>query len=108
METPKEYEPLTWAITSLVLALIHTGFPKQIFSISTFLALCIMGVVIAYILIALPHANFSKNAFIGNTTNSNQFIISMFHCIPVASLLFSGIEMIPFTCGEVKEVSSLL
>jgi hypothetical protein len=112
----EKWEPLYWIVGMMLILLYFFHYKENVWRITSLQAFITFSLLIFFFVIACQHADFANHAY-GYTMwidRNNSFddkdsdesgIKSFLKCIPMAMLLFNGIEVLPCSATCVKNVS---
>lgn len=103
----EEYEPIFWGVAYIVMMTFHMQGGRWFWN---FMEICVFGslaIFLIYLFGSMPLLNFSKYAYIGNSTSTLEFNIGAYDFLNILRLpgwFFLGMDTLSLTCEEVQNV----
>lgn len=107
MGLTRDYDPLVWVIFFAVSVGIQVAGGRTFWSISSWLAVISVVLILIFILGVSPSSNFDTYVVHHNINNHETLKSELelfLKYLPTAAWFYVGIECLPLTCGDAIEV----
>lgn len=116
-EKEENYEPFYWLAIIIITVVVFLQLKEKFWQFTRLQAILSMCFLVFFFIIACQDLNFAQHAY-GDTlwidhnqeyfANDETGIKAVLRCIPMAMMMFNGLELLACTAGCVKNVSLTL